>query len=232
MRYSGLRIWEMPLAFPAMHPIEIDDLTSALRWRYATKSFDATKIIPPDVFDALLDALVLAPSSFGMQPWKFIVVQDPALRAELQPASWNQPQVTEASHFVVLAVREAIAAAEVDAWIAHLAKVRGVATTSLGEYRGRMTSFLAAMDDAQKFAWASRQAYVALGQLLTCAALLGVDSCPMEGISPPAYDASLGLAGSGYRTVVACALGFRSASDKYASVPKSRFDRAQVVEYR
>jgi len=215
-----------------MQPIEIPALMAALRWRYATKSFDAEKKIPQDVFDALLDALVLTPSSFGIQPWKFIVVQDPAIRAELQPASWNQLQVTEASHFVVLAAREAVAAAQVDAWIAHIAKVRGVPETSLADYRGRMTGFLAAMDDGQKFAWASRQTYIALGQLMTSAALLAVDACPMEGISPPAYDQILGLADSGYRTVVACALGYRSADDKYASVPKSRFERTQVVEYR
>lgn len=215
-----------------MHSIEIPALMAALRWRYATKSFAADKKIPQDVFDALLDALVLAPSSFGMQPWKFIVVQDPALRAELQPASWNQPQVTEASHFIVFVAREAIAAAQVDAWIAHIAKVRRVAEASLADYRGRMAGFLAAMDDTQKFAWASRQAYIALGQVMTCAALLGVDTCPMEGISPPTYDTVLGMAGSGYRTVVACALGYRSAGDKYASVPKSRFEREQVVEFR
>ena len=180
----------------------------------------------------MLDALVLAPSSFGIQPWKFIVVQDSALRAELRPASWNQPQVTEASHFIVLAARETIAATQVDAWIAHIAKVRGVAEASLADYRDRMTGFLAAMDDGQKFTWASRQTYIALGQLMTSAALLGVDACPMEGISPSAYDQILGLAGGGYRTVVACALGYRSADDKYALVPKSRFERAQVVEYR
>lgn len=215
-----------------MHPIEINDLMEALKWRYATKSFDAAKKIPQDVMDALLDALVLSPSSFGMQPWKFIVVEDPALRAKLQPDSWDQAQVTEASHFVVLAVRQTLTAAQVDEWIARLAEVRGVTEDSLADYRGRMTRFLEAMDDAQKFAWAGRQAYIALGQLMTCAALLGVDSCPMEGISPQAYDATLALAGSGYRTVVACALGYRSAGDKYALVPKTRFDRARVVEIR
>ena len=232
MRDSGLQVKEKPLTFSAMHSVEIPALMAALRWRYATKSFDADQKIPQDVFDALLDALVLAPSSFGIQPWKFIVVQDPALRAELQPASWNQPQVTEASQFVVLAARETVAAAQVDAWIAHIAKVRGVPEASLADYRGRMTGFLAAMDDGQKFAWASRQTYIALGQLMTSAALLAVDACPMEGISPPAYDQILGLVGSGYRTVVACALGYRSADDKYALVPKSRFERTQVVEYR
>ena len=215
-----------------MNPIAITDLMAALNWRYATKSFDAGKKIPQDVMDALLDALVLAPSSFGLQPWKFIVVADPALRAKLQPDSWDQPQVTQASHLVVLAVRATLTAAQVDEWLARLAEVRGVTLESLADYRGRMTRFLDGMDDAQKFAWASRQAYIALGQLMTCAALLGVDSCPMEGLSPQAYDEALALADSGYRTVVACALGYRSAEDKYALVPKTRYERARVVEYR
>ena len=193
MRDSGLQVKEKPLTFSAMHSVEIPALMAALRWRYATKSFDADKKIPQDVFDALLDALVLAPSSFGIQPWKFIVVQDPALRAELQPASWNQPQVTEASHFVVLAARETVAAAQVDAWIAHIAKVRGVPEASLADYRGRMTGFLAAMDDGQKFAWASRQTYIALGQLMTSAALLAVDACGRDG------SAERGLGGRGRR---------------------------------
>ena len=215
-----------------MNPIELGDLITALKWRYATKIFDPRRKIPEALVDGLLDALVLSPSSFGMQPWKFIVVEDPALRARLQPHSWDQAQVTDASHFIVLAVRETVTAAHVDQWIARLAEVRGVSVETLAAYRVRMTSFLSGMDDAQTFVWASRQAYIALGQLMTCAALLGVDSCPMEGFSPPAYDEALGLPGTGYRAVVACALGYRSADDKHARVPKTRYDRVQVVEHR
>jgi len=215
-----------------MNPIAVPDLLHALRWRYATKRFDAHKKIPDEVLEALLEALVLSPSSFGMQPWKFIVVEDPALRERLQPASWDQSQVTEASHFVVLAVRETLGDVHVDEWIARLGEVRGVTVASLAAYRDRMTGFLDAMDDAQKFVWASRQAYIALGQLMTCAALLGVDSCPMEGFLPQVYDEELALVGTGYRAVVACALGYRSADDKYAAVPKTRYQRARMVEHR
>jgi len=215
-----------------MKRIAMEDLIDALKWRYATKRFDPDKKIPRDVVEGLLEALVLSPSSFGMQPWKFIVVEDPALRQRLQPDSWDQPQVTEASHYVVLAVRETLTEAHVGEWIARLGEVRGVTAASLAEYRGRMSRFLEAMDDAETFVWASRQAYIALGQLMTCAALLGVDSCPMEGFVPQAYDAALGLVGTGYRAVVACALGYRSADDKYATVPKTRYDRARIVEHR
>ncbi|MCX6877580.1 MAG: NAD(P)H-dependent oxidoreductase [Verrucomicrobia bacterium] len=215
-----------------MSHLEPSTVIGALQWRYATKIFDARKKIPPEVLDCLWDALVLSPSSFGMQPWKFIVVADPALREALQPESWNQAQVTEASHFVVLAARETLTAADVDDWIARLSEVRGVTPASLADYRAKMTGFIDGMDGAQKLAWTSRQAYLALGQLMTCAALLGVDACPMEGFSPPAYDAALGLSGTGFRAVVACALGYRSAEDKYALVPKSRYPRQRVMETR
>jgi nitroreductase len=192
------------------HP-EISNVMGALRWRYATKSFDATKKLPPEVLDALLESLVLSPSSFGLQPWKFIVVDDPALRAQLRAESWDQPQVTDASHFVVLTVRETLTAADVDECLARVAEVRGGGSESLAPLRGMMLGFIGGMDDTGKFVWNSRQSYIALGQLMTCAALLGVDACPLEGISPAGYDAVLGLGGSGYRTVVACALGYRSA---------------------
>ena len=91
-----------------------DQLLAALRWRYATKKFDPASKIPADVWDALEQSLVLTPSSFGLQPWKFLVVSDPAVRARLQPESWNQPQVTEASHFVVLAARTDLTKADID----------------------------------------------------------------------------------------------------------------------
>lgn len=215
-----------------MSHIDITDVMGALQWRYATKVFDASKKIPDELLDALLSALVLSPSSFGMQPWKFIVVNDPALRESLQPHSWNQTQVTQASHFVVLAARKSLGAADVDDWIARLAEVRAASTDSLADYRAKMIGFISGMDDAQTFLWTSRQAYIALGQLMTCSAMVGVDSCPMEGFSPPAYDAALGLLDSGYRAVVACALGYRSEADTYALAAKVRYPRERVIETR
>lgn len=208
---------------------EISRVMSALQWRYATKSFNATKKIPAEVVEALVESLVLSPSSFGLQPWKFIVVEDPALREQLQAASWNQSQVTEASHFIVLTVRETLTDVDIDECLARMCEVRGGSAEALTSLRGMMLGFIGTKDDAERFVWNSRQAYIALGQLMTCAALLGVDSCPMEGISPTAYDAVLGLDESGYRTVVACALGYRSADDPYAAASKVRYIRERVV---
>ncbi len=215
-----------------MSHCEISNVIDALQWRYATKSFDAGKTIPPEVLDALLESLVLAPSSFGLQPWQFLLVQDPAVREQLRDVSWDQSQVTDASHFVVLTVRDTLTPADIDECLARTGEVRGTSVESLAPLRDRMVGFIGAMNEAEQFVWNSRQAYIALGQLMTCAALLGVDSCPMEGFSPTAYDAALGLGGSGYRTVVACALGYRNPTDAYAAADKVRYPRERVIGVR
>ncbi|MCU0751307.1 MAG: NAD(P)H-dependent oxidoreductase [Akkermansiaceae bacterium] len=207
------------------------DLLSALRWRYATKQFDATRKISTDVWDALEESLVLTPSSFGLQPWKFLVVSDPAVRAQLLPESWGQMQVTDASHFVVLAARTDMAMPDIDAWVSRMAEVQGKTEDSLAPMKGMIAGFAERMSVEERHAWNARQVYIALGQLMTSAAVLGIDSCPMEGISPAAYDRVLGLENSGYATAVACALGYRSEADKYATTPKARFERGAVIEH-
>lgn len=207
------------------------DLLAALRWRYATKQFDASRKISPEVWDALEESLVLTPSSFGLQPWKFLVVADPAVRARLLPESWNQSQVTDASHFVVLAARTDLAMSDIDTWISRMAEVQGSPVEALDPLKGMIAGFAERMSVEERHAWNARQVYIALGQLMTSAAMLGIDSCPMEGISAPAYDRVLGLENSGYATAVACALGYRSEGDKYATAPKARFERAAVIEH-
>ena len=206
-----------------------DQLLAALRWRYATKQFDTTCKISDDVWNALEESLVLTPSSFGLQPWKFLVVRDPAIRAKLRPESWDQPQVTDASHFVVLTTRTDLTSADIDAWINRMAEVQGKSPDDLAPLKGMINGFAETMSREHRQAWNTRQVYVALGQLMTSAAMLGIDTCPMEGISASAYDRILGLENSGYATVVACALGYRAAGDKYATTPKARFDRAKVI---
>lgn len=213
-----------------MNRLAPDQLLAALNWRYATKQFDPSRKIPADVWDAFEESLVLTPSSFGLQPWKFIVVRDPAVRARLQPESWNQPQVTEASHFVVLASRTDLTKADIDSWIARLAEVQNKTADDLAPLQGMIAGFAETMSCEARHAWNTRQVYIALGQLMTSAAVLGIDTCPMEGISAAAYDRILGLEGSGYATAVACALGYRSADDKYAIMPKARFERSAVIK--
>ena len=211
--------------------IQPNDLLAALRFRYATKAFDPARKIPAETWDAFEKSLVLTPSSFGLQPWKLLVVENPEIREKLKAASWNQPQLIDASNLVVLTDRTDLTQADIDSWIARLSEIQGTPIEVLAGLSGMISSFSSAMTPAEKQALNTRQVYIALGQLMTSAAVLGIDSCPLEGISPADYDTILGLPGTGYATAVACALGYRSPEDKYAVAPKARFPDAQVIAH-
>ncbi len=216
-----------------MNPLATPALLDALHWRYATKLFDPARRIPADQWTALEQSLVLTPSSYGLQPWKFIVVTDPALKAKLRPVSWNQSQIEDCSHLVVFQAKEDITEGDLDRFIARTAEVRGVLPESLAGYRGYMLGDLVKGPRHAVIAeWAARQVYIALGQFMACAALLGIDTCPMEGLEPAKYDEILGLKGSGYRTLAACPAGYRSPEDKYARLPKVRYEMDDVIEQR
>jgi nitroreductase len=210
-------------------PLTPDQLLDALRWRYATKRFDPNRRLPDDVWQALEQSLVLTPSSFGLQPWKFLVIGDPDVRARLREASWGQPQVTEASHYLVLTARTAITPDDIEDWTARLAEVQGTPQEALAPLRNVIGGFVGAMTPEAVLAWNIRQVYIALGQLMTAAAMLGIDACPMEGIDPAGYDAVLGLAGGDHTTAVGCALGYRAADDRHAGLPKARFPDGRVI---
>ena len=211
--------------------ISPDSLLAALRWRYATKKFDSTRTIPAEIWDTLEESLVLTPSSFGLQPWKFLVIRNPGIRANLMAESWGQPQVTEASHYVVLTARTDLNLSDIDAWMQRMVEIQGSSLEAVAPLRGMIEGFAQAMSHEARHAWNIRQTYIALGQLMASAAVLGIDACPMEGISTAGYDKVLGLEGSGYATAVACALGYRAADDKYATTPKARFERAKVIDH-
>ena len=209
-----------------MNPTE---LLQSLNWRYATKVFDADKTIDPETWDAIEQSLVLTPSSFGLQPWKFISITDPEVKQSLLAHSWNQTQVVDCSHMVVLCAKAKVNEADIDAWLERITKVRNVDKESLSGYAGMMNGFLSSKDDRGLLSWAQHQAYIALGQLMSTAAVLDIDACPLEGIIPAEYDKILNLEDSGYVTTVGCALGYRSNDDKYAELPKVRYDRDQVI---
>lgn len=213
-----------------MTTVSTDQLLSSLRWRYATKQFDPTRKIPTETWVALEEALVLTPSSFGLQPWKFLVVQDPAVREKLRAASWGQSQVTDASHLVVFAVKREAVEADVDRLINRTVEVRATpeGAARLQGMKKVILDFIANVPVAE---WHKRQAYIALGNFMTSAALLGVDVCPMEGLDPAQYDEILGLAARGLTTAVAATAGYRSAEDKYASLAKVRYPKDEVIEY-
>ncbi|MEG5171751.1 NAD(P)H-dependent oxidoreductase [Microcoleus sp. B3-D7] len=214
-----------------MNHITTTDLLENLKWRYATKQFDPAKKIAPEIWTALEDALVLTPSSYGLQPWKFLIITSSELKEQLKPHSWNQSQVTDCSHYVVFAIKKNLTAEDVDRFLARTVELRGGTVEAMAGYRNLIVSDL--VDGARSFninQWSTRQTYIALGNFMTCAALLGVDTCPMEGIEPVNYDRLLGLSAKGFTTVVACAAGYRSEADKYASLAKVRFPKSEILE--
>ncbi|HWB04725.1 MAG TPA: NAD(P)H-dependent oxidoreductase [Verrucomicrobiales bacterium] len=203
-------------------------LVDALTFRYATKRFDAARRIDAETWNALEQSLVLTPSSFGLQPWRFLIITDPVVREELVAHTWKQRQVADCSHLVVMAVRKTVDEEYIDRFVARTAEVRGVAVESLAGYR-RM---LAGSTDAMTVEWAAKQAYIALGQFMLAAAMLGVDTCPMEGFLPNKYDEVLGLEREGLTTAVLCPAGYRAADDKYASIAKVRWAAEDVIDRR
>ena len=206
------------------------ELLDALNWRYATKAFDASQIIPAETWSALEESLVLTPSSFGLQPWKFLVIQDKALRESLVPHAWGQRQVVDCSHLVVMTVKKSLSVADIDAFLARIVEVRGGTADALLGYRKMMLG-----SHEQGFMstdWAKKQAYIALGQFMAACALLKIDTCPMEGFVGSKFDEILGLEAQGLTTAVLCPAGYRSVDDKYAVIPKVRFAAKDVIEHR
>lgn len=213
-----------------MKTIAPDQLLEQLNWRYATKQFDPARKVPAAEWSALEEAIRLAPSSLGVQPWAFVVVNDPEVRKQLREASWGQPQITDASHIVVFAAKKDITVTDVDHYMDRVAEVRGVSTSDLAGFRGMIVgSVLEGKDDTVRAIWNSRQVYIPIGVLLTSAALLGLDACPMEGINPAEYDRILGLEEKGLTALAVVAVGYRSPEDKYALLPKVRYPAGEVL---
>lgn len=216
-----------------MTPIDPSQLLDALNWRYATKVFDPNRKIPEETWAVLEQALVLTPSSFGLQPWKFIVIQNKELREQLVPHSWNQRQVADCSHLVVMTVKKTVTEGDIDTFITRIAEVRGGTADSLMGYRNMMVGDVVKGERGKAVTqWAKLQSYIALGNLMTCAAMLGVDSCPMEGFIPAKYDEILDLEKEGLTTSVLLPLGYRAEADRYSQLPKVRFTHGVVVEHR
>lgn len=206
-------------------------LLEQLRWRYAVKRFDSSRKLASDVWQALESSLILTPSSYGLQPWRFIVISDEAVKSKLPSISWNQKQPQECSHMVVLAARRTVSTEYVDRYIDSVTEVRGLPTGAMSGYRNVLVSTVT-KTEGQHLDWNARQVYIALGQLMVSAAMLGVDSCPMEGIDTAAYDQLLGLSQTEYTSIVGCALGYRHPQDAQAQAAKVRFDAREMIEHR
>jgi nitroreductase len=220
------------LNLKTMNTTKYQQLLTQQSWRYATKQFDTQRKISAQDLATLEEALRLSPSSGGLQPWHFFVVSDPALREKLKPASYGQAQITDASHLVVFTAKTNFGEADVDAHLKNVATAQGVDIEKLAPLRNMLVGgIVKSMDETARQAWARNQVYIALGNLLTSAAVLGIDACPMEGFDRAQYDEILGLKAKGLATAVIATLGYRSVADKYAGAPKVRFPKAQIFTH-
>jgi nitroreductase len=206
-------------------------LMAAQARRYSAKKFDPTRDIAPAVWAALERALLYSPSSSGLQPWRFVVLSDRARREALVPLAFNQRQVADCSHLVIFQAKEKLDHDHLDRWVRRLGEVRGMPADRQESQKQRLAKQLL---DAPKpgfdlLEFAKRQVYIALGNFLASAALLGVDTCPMEGFQPEGFERELGLEGHGYRSVVLAAAGYGAQDDANAHAPKTRFPLEHVI---
>lgn len=201
-----------------------------MRHRYAVQTFDATKRVSDDNLRTILEAGRLSPSAFGVEPWRFLVVENTEIRAKLREASYGQPKVTDASHLIVIARRTDAREKIADELIDRTAKTHGKDPSELAGLRQMVEGGISAKDDAQLDAWVRAQTYIPLGIMVEAAALLGVDSGPMEGFDPAAVDAILGLADQHLTATTMLALGTRG-DDPAASRPKVRRAFEETVTF-
>jgi nitroreductase len=196
-------------------------------WRYAAKHFDMTKTVTQDDLGTILEAGRLAPSSYGLQPWKFVVIADKVLRTAIQPHAWNQPQITEASHLVALCVRKEVTAEYVTEYMESIAEARGVDVSTLDGFKANILGTAASRPNKP---WNDKQSYIALGFMMAAAAEMEIDTCPMEGFVVEEVEAILGM--KDYSTAVLLAIGYRADTDTMAQVAKVRFAADKIVEVK
>jgi nitroreductase len=196
-------------------------------WRYATKKFDATKKVSESDLNTLKEAITLSASSYGLQPYQVIIVENPELRAKLQPASWGQSQIVDASHLIVFANIVNVGEPEIDAYFKNLIDTRGIPAEAAQGYSDYMKSNILPLSEESKNIWTAKQTYLALGNLLNAAAELKIDVTPMEGFVPAQYNEILGLDKLNLNAVLVAAVGYRheeDATQHYKKVRKSNED--------
>lgn len=206
------------------------EIIQALQWRYATKIFDPGKHVSAENLQTILEAGRLAPSSFGIEPWKFIVVENSDMRVKLRAVAYDQPKVTDASHLIVIARRTDARTQIATELVERTAKIQNKMVTDLQGLKHAVEGSIGARDDQALDAWIRSQVYIPLGIMVEAAALLDVDSCPMEGFDPAGVDALLGLKEKQLTATVMLTIGYRG-QDPMASLSKVRRAFPDVVEF-
>ncbi len=209
--------------------MSMKNVTEAMAWRYATKKFDVSKKLSDDQLAMLLEAVRLSPTSFGLPLWKVITVTSPETRAQLQQAAYGQTQVVDASAVLIFATEKIIDEHTVDRYIDLVVQTRGVAVENLAGYAGYIKGAVAGKSPEARKEWAAKQAYIALGVLMTAAASEGIDTCPMEGFDAAKFDEILGLSAKGLESCVMATVGFRSEEDAHAQEKKVRLSKEDCI---
>jgi nitroreductase len=195
------------------------------KWRYATKKFDASKKITSEDFEILKEAIQLSTSSYGLQPYRIFIIENPELRRQLQPFAWGQSQIVEASQVIVFANITNFGEAEIDQYISNLAQTRGIPAESVKGYADFMKMKITALAEDDRNNWTSKQTYLALGNLLNAAAELKIDVTPMEGFEPEKVNELLGFNELGLNASLIATIGYRheeDATQHYKKVRKSK----------
>ncbi len=206
----------------------MNQIIKDLNWRYACKKFNPNKKISSSDLSDLLEGLRLTASSYGLQPWKFVVIENNEIREKLVSLSYHQKQVQEASHLIILCQLKEYDEAFIDRFLADMANTRNQDLESLEKFKSMLMNVVSKPKD-QVDTWAKKQIYIALGNLLTVCAAMKIDSCPMEGFQAKKYDEILELEKYGLSSVLVCPVGYRADDDIYAEKQKVRFSQQDLV---
>jgi nitroreductase len=196
-------------------------------WRYATKKFDNTRKVSKEDLEFLKESIRLSSSSYGLQPYKVFIIENPEIRAKLQPASWGQSQIVDASQVIVFANQVNVGNTEIDAYFDNMSKTRNIPLEALQGYMDFMKGGINAKSEEDRNVWTSKQTYLALANLLNAAAELKIDVTPMEGFVASEYNEILGLNKLNLNASVVATIGYRHAEDDtqhYTKVRKSKED--------
>ena len=205
------------------------NFTDAMRWRYATKKFDPGKSVDEDTVTDLLDATNLSATSYGLQPFKFVVIKNQQVQDQLVASSYGQRQVADASHVIVIAARTDVDADYISQYIDLVESERGLESGTMEDYKSTMTSVVTGMSDEAMQEWTAKQAYLALGTILAACAMLKIDACPMEGFVSSEYDEILKLSKLNLHAVIVVPIGYRAEDDINQSIKKVRRPLAEMV---
>ena len=206
------------------------ELIDSLNWRYATKKFDPTKKVSAEDLALIKEAVRLSASSYGLQLYKVLVIEDAEIREQLKPASWGQTQITDASHLFVFCNYADVQDGDIDAYINLKAETQGLDVESLKDYGNMMKGSMSGLSAAQKAIWTAKQTYIALGNLLAVCSLMRIDACPMEGFEAAKYNEILGLTEKGLNASVIATVGYRSDEDKTQFLKKVRKPEESLFE--